>query len=163
MSRPQENREIDITRARPKKGAAPAPQGAQPAPHGAGEHAGQQDAQKQHGTARASSARPGGAKAHAGAGGQAGTRPAGARGKRTGRRRAGIAALAVLLVLAALAGGAYLYVDSLIDRSDLGSFDDVSSPVSTSAEPSIVPPDFAGVRNLLVLGAGLRGGGPCCP
>ncbi|MFQ9992188.1 hypothetical protein [Ruthenibacterium lactatiformans] len=68
MSRPQENREIDITRARPKKGAAPAPQGAQPAPHGAGEHAGQQDAQKQHGTARASSARPGGAKAHAGAG-----------------------------------------------------------------------------------------------
>ena len=31
MSRPQENREIDITRARPKKGAAPAPQGAQPA------------------------------------------------------------------------------------------------------------------------------------
>ncbi|MBP8890558.1 MAG: hypothetical protein KBG50_11380, partial [Ruthenibacterium sp.] len=71
MSRPQENREIDITRARPKKGAAPAPQGAQPAPHGAGEHAGQQDAQKQHGTARASSARPGGAKAHAGAGGQA--------------------------------------------------------------------------------------------
>ena len=51
MSRPQENREIDITRARPKKGAAPAPQGAQPAPHGAGEHAGQQDAQKQHGTA----------------------------------------------------------------------------------------------------------------
>lgn len=69
MSRPQENREIDITRARPKKGAAPAPQGAQPAPHGAGEHAGQQDAQKQHGTARASSARPGGAKAHAGAGG----------------------------------------------------------------------------------------------
>ena len=96
-------------------------------------------------------------------GGQAGTRPAGARGKRTGRRRAGIAALAVLLVLAALAGGAYLYVDSLIDRSDLGSFDDVSSPVSTSAEPSIVPPDFAGVRNLLVLGAGLRGGGPCCP
>ena len=116
MSRPQENREIDITRARPKKGAAPAPQGAQPAPHGAGEHAGQQDAQKQHGTARASSARPGGAKAHAGAGGQAGTRPAGARGKRTGRRRAGIAALAVLLVLAALAGGAYLYVDSLIDQ-----------------------------------------------
>ena len=106
MSRPQENREIDITRARPKKGAAPAPQGSQPVPHGAGEHAGQQDAQKQHGTARASSARPGGAKAHAGAGGQAGTRPAGARGKRTGRRRAGIAALAVLLVLAALAGGA---------------------------------------------------------
>ena len=46
MSRPQENREIDITRARPKKGAAPAPQGAQPAPHGAGEHAGQQDARK---------------------------------------------------------------------------------------------------------------------
>ena len=160
MSRPQENREIDITRARPKKGAAPAPQGARPAPHGAGEHAGQQDAQKQHGTARASSARPGGAKAHAGAGGQAGTRPAGARGKRTGRRRAGIAALAVLLVLAALAGGAYLYVDSLIDRSDLGSFDDVSSPVSTSAEPSIVPPDFAGVRNLLVLGLDYEAEGP---
>ena len=160
MSRPQENREIDITRARPKKGAAPAPQGAQPAPHGAGEHAGQQDAQKQHGTARASSARPGGAKAHAGAGGQAGTRPAGARGKRTGRRRAGIAALAVLLALAALAGGAYLYVDSLIDRSDLGSFDDVSSPVSTSAEPSIVPPDFAGVRNLLVLGLDYEAEGP---
>ena len=160
MSRPQENREIDITRARPKKGAAPAPQGAQPAPHGAGEHAGQQDAQKQHGTARASSARPGGAKAHAGAGGQAGTRPAGARGKRTGRRRAGIAALAVLLVLAALAGGVYLYVDSLIDSSDLGSFDDVSSPVSTSAEPSIVPPDFAGVRNLLVLGLDYEAEGP---
>ena len=160
MSRPQENREIDITRARPKKGAAPAPQGSQPVPHGAGEHAGQQDAQKQHGTARASSARPGGAKAHAGAGGQAGTRPAGARGKRTGRRRAGIAALAVLLVLAALAGGAYLYVDSLIDRSDLGSFDDVSSPVSTSAEPSIVPPDFAGVRNLLVLGLDYEAEGP---
>ena len=160
MSRPQENREIDITRARPKKGAAPAPQGARPAPHGAGEHAGQQDAQKQHGTARASSARPGGAKAQAGAGGQAGTRPAGARGKRTGRRRAGIAALAVLLVLAALAGGAYLYVDSLIDRSDLGSFDDVSSPVSTSAEPSIVPPDFAGVRNLLVLGLDYEAEGP---
>ena len=160
MSRPQENREIDITRARPKKGAAPAPQGSQPVPHGVGEHAGQQDAQKQHGTARASSARPGGAKAHAGAGGQAGTRPAGARGKRTGRRRAGIAALAVLLVLAALAGGAYLYVDSLIDRSDLGSFDDVSSPVSTSAEPSIVPPDFAGVRNLLVLGLDYEAEGP---
>ena len=30
MSRPQENREIDITRARPKKGAAPAPQGSRP-------------------------------------------------------------------------------------------------------------------------------------
>ena len=153
MSRPQENREIDITRARPKKGAAPAPQGAQPAPHGGGRTRGTAgNAQKQHGTARASSARPGGAKATCRWAGQAGTRPAGARGKRTGRRRAGIAALAVLLVLAALAGGAYLYVDSLIDRSDLGSFDDVSSPVSTSAEPSIVPPDFAGVRNLLVLG-----------
>ena len=80
--------------------------------------------------------------------------------KRQGRRRAGIAALAVLLVLAALAGGAYLYVDSLIDRSDLGSFDDVSSPVSTSAEPSIVPPDFAGVRNLLVLGLDYEAEGP---
>ncbi len=56
--------------------------------------------------------------------------------------------------------GAYLYVDSLIDRSDLGSFDDVSSPVSTDAEPSIVPPDFAGVRNLLVLGLDYEAEGP---
>ena len=63
-------------------------------------------------------------------------------------------------MLAALAGGAYLYVDSLIDSSDLGSFDDVSSPVSTSAEPSIVPPDFAGVRNLLVLGLDYEAEGP---
>ena len=62
--------------------------------------------------------------------------------------------------LPVVAGGTGLYVDSLIDRSDLGSFDDVSSPVSTSAEPSIVPPDFAGVRNLLVLGLDYEAEGP---
>ena len=58
MSRPQENREIDITRARPKGERPRRRRWARSRPlMGAGEHAGQQDAQKQHGTARASSAR----------------------------------------------------------------------------------------------------------
>ncbi|MFQ9678930.1 MAG: LCP family protein [Ruthenibacterium lactatiformans] len=156
MSRPQENREIDIT-APARKGSGPGAAGRAAGLTGRRTR-GTAGRAKQHGTARASSARPGGAKAHAGAG-QAGTRPAGARGKRTGRRRAGIAALAVLLVLAALAGGAYLYVDSLIDAATWAALT-MFRPRQHQCGASIVPPDFAGVRNLLVLGLDYEAEGP---
>lgn len=164
MSRPQENREIDVTRARPKKGAARAVQSA-PAPSAPAAQAGRPDAphaEPQSIARRAAPAPQGKAKTapaspNAGDGvkaatGKSGKAAPGRRKKRTGRQKTGIAALCVLLALAVLAGGAYLYVDSLISRSDLGSFDNAKPPESTSENPSIVPPDFAGVRNLLVLG-----------
>lgn len=69
-------------------------------------------------------------------------------------RTAAIVAACVLLVIALIGGGAYLYVDSLIQESDLGSFDNVRRPAANNGESqqSIVPPDFRGVRNILVLG-----------
>lgn len=105
MDRPRENREIDISRARPGN----------------------------RGTRRA---------------------PAAKKRRKKGGHIAVAVAACVLLVIVLFAGGAYLYVDSLVQESDLGSFDDVRPPRAESGSPqqSIVPPDFKGVRNILVLG-----------
>lgn len=129
MNDPRQNREIDISRARPRNRETTrrGPAARKPEP-----------------TARA--AQP------------ARRAPAektpGARRKTRGRR-AGVAVLCVLLAIALLGGGAYWYIDSLVQESDLGSVDDVAPPPAASsgdAQHDIVPPDFEGVRNILVLG-----------
>ncbi len=125
MNDPRQNREIDISRARPRNRETTRRAPAERRP--------EQVARPMQPPRRA---------------------PAqGARRKRRGRRAA-VAALCALLAIALLGGGAYWYVDSLVQESDLGSVDDVAPPPAESGgEPhDIVPPDFEGVRNILVLG-----------
>lgn len=129
MNDPRQNREIDISRARPRNRETPRRVPAEKRPER---------------TVRAADL-PRRAPAE--------KRP-GARRKTRGRRAAA-AVVCALLAIALLGGGAYLYVDSLVQESDLGSVDDVAPPPAESGgdpQPAIVPPDFEGVRNILVLG-----------
>ena len=158
MDRLRENREIDISRARPRnretqRSAAisrPSAAGASRAAL-AGEHR------------AAGSVRPRTAATHAdreaaavsnAARQEAKPSAAAKKRRKRGGQIAAIVVACVLLVIVLIGGGVYLYVDSLIQESDLGSFDDVQPPAADSGETqqSIVPPDFEGVRNILVLG-----------
>ena len=107
-------RSISI-RARSKGKAALAPQGSpQPVPHGRRTR-GQQDAKQHRHSARIKFTGGLAARKRMPVRGQAGTWPAGARGN-DAWRRAGIAALAVLLVLCEPWQAARTCMDSLIDR-----------------------------------------------
>lgn len=152
MDRPRENREIDISRARPRNREtrhAPAAEARRASAAAGTPHA-------------AASARPRTAAAQAGkeaaaseAARHGANAPAAAkRHRKRGRHTGAIVAVCVLLVIVLLGGGVYLYVDSLIQESTLGSFDDVqpANADSGTTQQSIVPPDFKGVRNILVLG-----------
>ena len=148
MDRPRENREIDISRARPRnretRRAPAAASCAAGASHAVASARLRTAAAQVGGEAAAPEADRHGVNAA----------PAAKRRRRKGGHTAAIVAACVLLVIALFAGGAYLYVDSLIQESDLGSFDDVQplDADSGSTQQSIVPPDFKGVRNILVLG-----------
>lgn len=139
----QEDRKIDISRARPKESERS---------HGkATERQPQADAARK--TNAALPQRPAQPSPAPAAEPQRPKAPPQNRRRRT--RRMATAALCALLVLVAFAGGAYLYLDSLIQESDLGSVDDAAPPAAESGpaeQQTIVPPDFAGVRNILVLG-----------
>lgn len=161
----RENRKIDISRARPKNREtrrAPAA-GAQRAPAAGAEHV------SAAGVSHTPAARAGQAcaakKRPHSAAKSAGTAPASgptrqtvqapaAKRRRSAGRAAAVAAACVLLVLVLAVGAGYLYVDSFVRESDLGSFDNVPPPAadSTAAQQSLVPPEFKGVRNILVLG-----------
>lgn len=146
MDTPRGNREIDISRARPRNRETThrAPVSGPQRASAAGAHP------------RASAAHTAAGAAHASGTGRRSVGAAAAAGKRRKNtwRIAATAAACVLLVIALVGGVAYLYVDSLIQESTLGSFDDVQPPAADSGEvqQSIVPPDFKGVRNILVLG-----------
>ena len=148
MDRPRENREIDISRARPRnRETHHAPAAHRTSAAGAHRAAGSMRPR----TAAAHAGRETPASGHA----QHNANAAAAKNRRKkSGRTAAIVAACVLFVIVLIGGGAYLYVDSLIQESDLGSFDDVQPPAAGSgeAQQSIVPPDFKGVRNILVLG-----------
>lgn len=199
MKTPQANREIDISRARPRR---PLPDGGRPsrpvspadarersaAPmaQGGGQrtpaHAVPRRAARQTGEALAGEPLPNrrapradaqpipfAAQDHAAARPEhTAARPAAGTGPQRRRnvwaRRVGVGALCVVLTITLLAGGAYLYVDSLIRESDFGSVDGAPSASAVQADApektDIVPPDFAGVRNILVLGLDYESEGP---
>lgn len=150
MDRPRENREIDISRARPRNRET------HRGPAGGTHRTPSSEPRR----AAAAGTRSRAAAAHAGAARTSAPaqRNAGAKAaakKRLTQRRIAIALSCVLLVLVGIVGGVYIYVDSLIQESSLGSFDDVQPPAPDSGaetQQSIVPPAFKGVRNILVLG-----------
>lgn len=164
MSKPQENRQIDISRARIQNknrtvhiSAPSMPQDRHPAAERR-ETAQRQDAARSGAPSASQNRTPAHRPAqhnqpHVPASNRTGTAPK--QNKRKKRRNtkkiALTAVLSVLVLVVAIIGGVYLYADSMMNESDLGSLDKPAGNADES-EQTIVPPDMKGVKNILVLG-----------
>ncbi len=156
MSRSQENRQIDLSRARMQNGrrpAATAPDAAgQPPqrtasaqPHPAGRPQPPQASAQPRPEVRP--ARPGAENAPA----KRAAAPNRKKGAKKTKRAVWTAVLCIVVVLCAVAGGIYWYADSIMNESELGTLD-TSSGNQDEGKETIVPPDMKGVKNILVLG-----------